>query len=48
MVAPPKISPIFTSERPVHSRIRYIAMCRACVSGRDLDFETRSPVDSWK
>ena len=35
VVAPPKISPILTSESPVHSRIRYIAMCRACVRGRE-------------
>ena len=48
VVAPPKFSPILMSESPVHSRIRYIAMCRACVSGRDRYFETRSPVDSWK
>ena len=45
---PPKISPILTSDRPVHSRIRYIAMCLAWVNGRERDFETRSPVESWK
>ena len=32
----------------MHSRMRYIAMCRACVSGRDRLFETSSPVESAK
>ena len=36
-------SPIFTRLRPVHSRMRYIAMWRAVVSGRERLLERRGP-----